>query len=44
MIQFKLNLASKTYSTKEEVANIQVGGRNLWVISDLVNGYTYLSV
>ncbi len=31
---------SKTYSTKEEVANIQVGGRNLWVISDLVNGYT----
>lgn len=31
---------SKTYSTKEEVSNIQVGGRNLWVISDLVNGYT----
>lgn len=34
---------SKTYSTKEEVANIQVGGRNLWVISDLVNGYTSMA-
>lgn len=34
---------SKTYSTKEEVANIQVGGRNLWVISDLVNGYSSMA-
>lgn len=31
---------SKTYSTKEEVSNIQVGGRNLWVLSDLFSAYT----
>ena len=34
---------SKTYSTKEEVSNIKVGGRNLWVLSDLVSGYTSTS-
>lgn len=43
---FQVNI-SNTYETKETVTtkvnnavnNIQVGSRNLWVVSDLINGY-----
>lgn len=34
-----ITTVSQAYTSKEEFNNLQIGGRNLWIIRNLVNGY-----